>query len=68
MNHNKQGNNKIPIGACPECDADIVFKKQPKVDQEIICPGCGSKLRVISLSPIELDWPNETDEVEDYDQ
>jgi lysine biosynthesis protein LysW len=44
------------LGSCPECDADIHFRKEPSEGQRLSCPNCGAYLEVIGLSPIELDW------------
>ncbi len=55
---------KPVIGACPECDANVVFTKAPFLGQKKTCPECVAELEVIGLSPIELDW---ADEYEDYD-
>jgi lysine biosynthesis protein LysW len=44
------------MGACPECDADVIFSESPVLDQTIQCPHCYAELLVIGLTPIELDW------------
>jgi hypothetical protein len=44
------------IGACPECDADVVFNEMPSLEQRIVCARCRAALIVIGLTPIELDW------------
>jgi lysine biosynthesis protein LysW len=44
------------IGACPECDADVLFTESPRLQQCVVCPRCRATLVVISLAPIELDW------------
>jgi lysine biosynthesis protein LysW len=41
---------------CPECDARIFFERPPDLGQMLECPECGTRLEVIRLSPIELDW------------
>jgi len=46
----------MPMGACPECDADVLFSESPKLFQRIQCGECGFELVVIGLTPIELDW------------
>jgi len=55
----------MEMGFCPECDADISVGKKPFVGQKITCPNCGAYLRIISLSPIEIDWAD--DDYEDFD-
>jgi lysine biosynthesis protein LysW len=44
------------VGSCPECDADINFRVEPREGQKITCPNCDAYLVVIGLHPIELDW------------
>ena len=46
----------MPVGACPECDADVVFAEPPMLNMHIQCENCYSELVVIGLAPIELDW------------
>jgi lysine biosynthesis protein LysW len=46
-------------GQCPSCRAAVVFEDIPKVDQRIVCAGCGDVLKVVSVSPIELEWAYE---------
>ena len=59
---------KIPIlGACPDCDADVVFTKTPYLGQKKNCPECLSELEVIGLSPLELDWAYDYDDDDDMD-
>ncbi len=59
---------KSIMGACPECDADIVFTKAPFLGQKKTCPVCHTELEVIGLSPLELDWAYEYDEYDDDDE
>ncbi len=59
--------NKTIIGACPECDANIIFNKAPFLGQKKVCPECREKLEVIGLNPIELDWDyDDSDNDDDY--
>jgi lysine biosynthesis protein LysW len=44
------------LGICPECDAEVRFKKAPWLGQRTACPRCGTALEVVSLGPLELDW------------
>jgi len=45
-------------GSCPECNGDISFDGPPRKGHEVTCPTCGAYLKVVSGSPIELDWSN----------
>jgi hypothetical protein len=44
------------FGACPECDADVLFDGPPKEGDRVTCPVCATSLLVIGETPIELDW------------
>ena len=55
------------VGACPECDADITFKKTPTLGQKAVCPECRDELIVVGLNPIELDWDYDDEDYDDYD-
>ncbi len=66
MKNSRKGSNLM--GACPECDADIVFRKRPGVGQRVSCPECDAVLIVIATSPIELDWAGEDDWEEKFDR
>jgi lysine biosynthesis protein LysW len=56
----------MPKGHCPECDADIPFNGAVKTGLEVTCRNCGAFLKVISVSPIEMDWAD-TDWDDDWD-
>jgi len=61
----KTTRKNIVMGACPECDADIIFNKAPYLGQKKVCPECRDDLEVVGLTPIELDWAYAYD---DYDE
>lgn len=44
------------MGACPECDADVLFDVAPVLNQRVTCSRCRAALVVIGLTPVELDW------------
>ena len=46
---------------CPECDADIRFRRKPRLGQQTMCGQCGEELEVIGLRPLELDYLLEDD-------
>jgi lysine biosynthesis protein LysW len=52
----------MSVGFCPECDSDINFYSEAQMGQKVTCPSCGAYLKVIGLSPIELDWVYGMDE------
>jgi lysine biosynthesis protein LysW len=40
---------------CPECDGRIVIKA-PRLGAKLTCKDCRTRLQVISLTPLELEW------------
>lgn len=52
----------MSVGFCPECDSDINFMNEAQMGQKVTCSTCGAYLKVIGLSPIELDWVYDIDE------
>ncbi len=55
----------MPFAPCPECDEDIRISGTPKLGKVVICPQCGTRLEVVELDPLELDWA--FDEPEDWE-
>jgi lysine biosynthesis protein LysW len=41
---------------CPSCGREIRFRREPRPGQSMNCPGCGTHLEVIGVSPLEVDW------------
>lgn len=55
---------------CPMCGADVTIGKSAKLGTIVICGECEAELEVVSLKPLELDWPLdnlEEDEEDDFD-
>jgi len=44
------------ITECPACEEKFRLNARPRMMQLVNCPACGMTLRVVSVSPIELDW------------
>lgn len=42
---------------CPLCRDRIEFISHWRVGDRVICPGCDAQLEIVSLIPLELDWP-----------
>jgi alpha-aminoadipate carrier protein LysW len=53
---------------CPACSARINLGSNPRIGQRVKCASCYAELEVVWLDPIELDWPYDEDEYEDYDE
>lgn len=54
------------IGICPECGAEIKFKRAPFLGQIVTCHHCEIDLEVVNRFPLELDWVD-NDLIEDED-
>jgi lysine biosynthesis protein LysW len=52
--------HKSDVAYCPECDAKINVKS-PKLGQIVVCRVCDTRLEVVDLRPLELDWAFEDD-------
>ncbi|MCC7240669.1 MAG: hypothetical protein IT180_01985 [Acidobacteria bacterium] len=52
---------------CPECDSDIELDElEVEIGDELTCSECGSLLRVVNDSPVELESDDE-DDLDDED-
>lgn len=62
------------IGLCPDCNAEIRFRKSPHLGQLVTCHNCQTSLEVVRREPLELDWAfddpfddEEDDELDEWD-
>lgn len=60
------------IGVCPDCNAEIRFRKSPHLGQLVTCHNCQTSLEVVRREPLELDWAfqdpfDDDEEYDDYD-
>ena len=55
----------MPHAICPQCDEQIRFEETPDIGDIVRCPTCDTRLEVVDLNPIELDWPWEGEEIDD---
>jgi uncharacterized paraquat-inducible protein A len=58
----------MPTGHCPECDGAINLGSSLRKGLQVTCPKCGAFLKVISESPIELDWADDDWDDDDDDE
>lgn len=60
------------MATCPECDAELEIEDDDLDEMEVgdpwDCEGCGSRLRVASIDPLEFDGDDEEEEDEDEDE
>lgn len=56
---------------CPACDTRIRFGERPRLFDIVNCPECEEFFEVVGLSPIELQWADDSsfgdEELEDGD-
>ena len=58
----------MPVGTCPECDADVHVDTDADKGDSLSCEECGTELEIVGLDPIELDIAEELDEDTDDDE
>ncbi len=59
----------MPVGTCPECDADVHVDTDADKGDSVACEECGTELEVVGLDPVELDIAEEEgDEDPDDDE
>lgn len=54
-------------GICPFCKEVVELKKTAKVGDLVVCKACDTELEIVSLKPVELDWPLDDFEDDDFD-
>lgn len=53
---------------CLNCEGEIEIGRNPKVGQYVDCDNCDMEFRIVSINPIEIEWPYEDDDdFVDYD-
>lgn len=57
---------KVIIARCVECDSRIFFQEKPELGFIVTCNQCDTRLEVVELDPVELDWGDEEFN-DDYD-
>jgi lysine biosynthesis protein LysW len=53
---------------CPSCGNNVIVGSNPRLGQLFKCQSCSSELEVVSLDPVELDWPYDEDEFDDDEE
>lgn len=51
---------------CPACDTRIRFSERPRLYDIVSCPECEEFFEVIRLSPIELQWADDSSFEDEY--
>ena len=55
----------MPIGTCPDCEAEVHVDTDADKGDTVTCDECASTLEVVGLDPVELDIVDEDDLTED---
>lgn len=54
---------------CPMCNSAVRIPSNAKEGALIFCDACDAELEIVSLKPVELDWPlDDYDFESDYDE
>lgn len=51
---------------CRACHSRIRFNERPELYDIVVCPECDEEFEVIRLSPIQLDWPSDFDDDDEW--
>ena len=57
----------MPLGTCPECDAEVHVDTDADKGDAVTCEECGTDLEIVGLDPVELDIVEEEEGEEDYE-
>lgn len=55
------------MSRCPECNALLSLPPELGLYDRIYCEECGALLEVVSLSPLELEYVEDFDELDEED-
>ena len=53
----RQQSKNQGFAKCPLCRENIHIGSDRKAGTRIFCPGCDAQLELVSIMPLELDWP-----------
>ena len=51
---------------CPMCGANVSVASNAKEGDLVYCDACDAELEIVSLKPLELDWP--LDDYEEFEE
>ena len=58
----------MPVGTCPDCEAEVHVDLDADKGDNVVCDECGSALEIVGLDPVELDIAEEDLDDEDEDE
>ncbi len=53
------GKTRMIEAICRACHARIRFEELPELFDIVPCPVCEEEFEVVDLSPLQLDWPSD---------
>jgi lysine biosynthesis protein LysW len=56
----------MALAECPSCGESVNVGTRPKMGQRVVCQACDTELEVVWLDPVELDWPFDVEDDEEY--
>jgi len=57
----------VPLGTCPECEAEVHVDTDADKGDVVTCEECATNLEIVGLDPVELDIVEEEEGEEDYE-
>ena len=58
----------MPLGTCPECEAEVHVDTDADKGDVVTCEECSTDLEIVGLDPVELDIVEEEDLDDDLDE
>ena len=55
----------MPVGTCPDCEAEVHVDLEADKGDSVTCDECGTGLEIVGLDPVELDIAEEDLDDED---
>ena len=56
----------MPVGTCPDCEAEVHVDLDADKGDHVTCDECGTELEVVGLDPVELDIVEEDLDEDDF--
>ena len=56
----------MPVGTCPDCEAEVHVGLDADKGDTVTCDECGSALEIVGLDPVELDIVEEDLDDDDF--
>lgn len=57
----------MPNTKCPMCGANVSVASNAKEGDMVYCDACDAELEVVNTKPLELDWPLDDFDEDDYE-